>query len=139
MKINEAFRKFAHVVSNLAGSPQAFILAVVLILAWAASGPFFKFSDSWQLVINTGTTILTFLMVFLIQNTQNRDARVMHLKLDEIIRSMQKARNSLVDLENLSDEELDRLQDEFRRFRESHERAHGREKVPPAHPPNAHK
>ena len=126
MNFNETFRKFSHFVSNVAGSPRAFILAVVLIIGWAVSGPFFGFSDSWQLVINTGTTILTFLMVFLIQNTQNRDARVMHLKLDELIRSVQKARNSLVDLENMSDEELDALQDEFRRFREANENAHGR-------------
>jgi low affinity Fe/Cu permease len=133
MKINDAFRRFAATVSTLAGSPQAFILSVTLIVIWAVSGPFFGFSDSWQLVINTGTTILTFLMVFLIQNTQNRDARAIHLKLDELIRSMRHARNSLVDLEELSDEELDKLQEEFRQFRESHEAAHGREVAPPPH------
>lgn len=138
MKLKDSFRHFAQTVSSVAGSPQAFILAVVLIVAWALSGPFFNFSDSWQLVINTSTTIMTFLMVFLIQNTQNRDARAIHLKLDELIRSMRSARNSLVDLENMSDDELDALQDEFRKFRESHERAHGREKPPPPHPPHSH-
>ena len=135
MKINESFRKFAHFVSNVAGSPQAFILAVVLIIVWGVTGPLFHFSDSWQLVINTGTTILTFLMVFLIQNTQNRDARVMHLKLDELIRGVQTARNKLVDLEEMSDEELDRLQDEFRRFRERQDRKEGHPDKPiPARP-----
>ncbi len=138
MKLNDAFRTFAQRISTLAGTPLAFIVAVVLILIWAATGPIFGFSDTWQLVINTGTTILTFLMVFLIQNTQNRDARAIHLKLDELIRSMHQARNSLVDLEDMSDEELDKLQDEFRRFRESHDRAHGREKLPPPHAPHVH-
>ncbi len=139
MKINEVFRRFAHTVSTVAGSPQAFIFSVVLIIGWGLLGPIFHFSDSWQLVINTGTTILTFLMVFLIQNTQNRDARAIHLKLDELIRGVQHARNSLVDLENLSDEELDKLQDEFRRFREAHAEAHGRDKGPNAHAPHGHK
>jgi low affinity Fe/Cu permease len=137
MKVNESFRKFAHFISNVAGSPQAFILAVFLIIVWGVTGPLFHFSDSWQLVINTSTTILTFLMVFLIQNTQNRDARVMHLKLDELIRGVQKARNKLVDLEEMSDEELDRLQDEFRRFRERQDRQEGRPDKPiPARPVN---
>lgn len=118
--MNGNFRKFAASVSNIVGSPWAFILAVLVIFIWAITGPIFGFSDTWQLVINTGTTIITFLMVFLIQNTQNRDARAIHLKLDELIRSVQGARNSLVDLENLSDEELDRLQKEFERFRQRH-------------------
>jgi low affinity Fe/Cu permease len=118
--MNGNFRKFAASVSNIVGSPWAFILAVLVIFIWAITGPVFGFSDTWQLVINTGTTIITFLMVFLIQNTQNRDARAIHLKLDELIRSVQGARNSLVDLENLSDEELDRLQKEFERFRQRH-------------------
>jgi low affinity Fe/Cu permease len=134
MNINDSFRKFAQKVSAMAGSPLAFVGAVVVILAWAVTGPFFRFSDTWQLVINTGTTILTFLMVFLIQNTQNRDARAIHLKLDELIRSLHQARNSLVDLEELSDEELDQLQEEFRRFRETHERAHDRGKAKPTQP-----
>jgi low affinity Fe/Cu permease len=95
-----------------------------VVLAWALTGPIFHFSDTWQLVINTGTTILTFLMVFLIQNTQNRDARAIQLKLDELIRAMGKARNSLLDLESLSDEELDQLTEEFRRFRERYDKEH---------------
>src|SRR5688572_9362388 len=135
MKVNEAFRQFAQKVSVLAGSPMTFILAVALILLWAVTGPYFGYSDTWQLVINTTTTILTFLMVFLIQNTQNRDARAIHLKLDELIRGVKQARNSLVDLEDMSDEDLDKLQEEFRRFRESHERAHGHQEVPPPHGP----
>jgi len=112
------FHKFAHVTSNAVGSPWAFVIAVLIILAWAVSGPIFRFSDTWQLVINTGTTIVTFLMVFLIQNTQNRDARAMHLKLDELIRSIHGARNKLVNLEELSDEELDQLHTEFKRLRD---------------------
>ncbi|GAB4212055.1 MAG: hypothetical protein OHK0022_47390 [Roseiflexaceae bacterium] len=92
--MNELFRKFANKTSDIVGSPWAFIAAVALIIGWAASGPLFGFSDTWQLVINTGTTIITFLMVFLIQNTQNRDARAIHLKLDELIRSVKGARNS---------------------------------------------
>ena len=118
MALNELFRKFAHKTSEIVGSPWAFLAAVGVIVAWAVSGPLFGFSDTWQLVINTGTTIVTFLMVFLIQNTQNRDAKAIHLKLDELIRSIQEARNGLVDLEDLSDEELQRLQEEFRRLRE---------------------
>ena len=100
------------------GSPWAFIAAVLLILGWALSGPLFGFSEVWQLVINTGTTIITFLMVFLIQNTQNRDAKAMHLKLDELLRGVEGARTSMVDLENLSDEELKKLQNDFQRLRE---------------------
>ena len=116
--MNELFRKFAHKTSMDVGSPWAFITAVMIIVIWAVTGPIFGFSDTWQLVINTGTTIVTFLMVFLIQNTQNRDAIAIHLKLDELIRGMKSARNSLVDLEDLSDEELEQLQQEFQRLRE---------------------
>ena len=100
------------------GTPWAFIAAVLLILGWAVSGPFFGFSEVWQLVINTGTTIITFLMVFLIQNTQNRDAKAIHLKLDELLRGVEGARTSMVDLEDLSDEDLKKLQNEFQRLRE---------------------
>ncbi len=92
-----------------------FIVACFVVVGWAATGPLFKFSDTWQLVINTGTTIVTFLMVFLIQNTQNRDTRAVHLKLDELIRSKKGARNSLVNLEEMSDDDLDKLQQEFKR------------------------
>src|SRR3954451_14376065 len=116
--LNEAFRKFANKTSDAMGSPWAFIAATLVILAWAMSGPMFGFSEVWQLVINTGTTIITFLMVFLIQNTQNRDAKAMHLKLDELLRGVEGARTSMVDLEDLSDEDLKKLQDEFQRLRE---------------------
>ena len=116
--MNELFRKFAHKAAGIVGSPWSFIIALAIIIVWALTGPIFHFSDTWQLVINTGTTIVTFLMVFLIQNTQNRDAKAIHLKLDELIRSVEQARNNLVDLEDLSDEELDRLEQEFRQFRE---------------------
>ncbi len=116
--MQELFRKFASKTSRIVGSSWAFITAVLVIVVWAITGPIFHYSDTWQLIINTGTTIVTFLMVFLIQNTQNRDAKAIHLKLDELIRSMQGARNGMVDLEDLSDEELKRLQDEFQRMRE---------------------
>lgn len=119
--MNEFFRKFAHKAAGIVGSPWSFITALGIIIVWAITGPIFHFSDTWQLVINTGTTIVTFLMVFLIQNTQNRDAKAMHLKLDELIRSVEQARNNLVDLEDLSDEELAQLETEFRRFREKNE------------------
>lgn len=115
--MNELFRRFAHLTSQATGSPWGFILAVLTIVVWAALGPVFGYSDTWQLVINTGTTIVTFLMVFLIQNTQNRDALALHLKLDELIRAVKGARNQLVDLEDMTDEELDRLQKEFAAFR----------------------
>jgi len=118
--MNEYFRKFAAKISVIVGSPGSFILAVSVIIVWAITGPLFHFSDTWQLVINTGTTIVTFLMVFLIQNTQNRETKAIHLKLDELIRSNTRARDSLVDLESLSDEELTRLQEEFQNFRKRH-------------------
>ena len=101
------------------GTPAAFLLALLCITAWAALGPLFHFSDTWQLVINTATTIITFLMVFLIQNTQNRDTKALHLKLDELLRGVAGARTSLVSLESLSDDELDRLQEQFERLRRS--------------------
>jgi low affinity Fe/Cu permease len=116
--MNEIFRKFAHTASEVVGSSGTFIVALAAIVAWVMLGPYFHYSDTWQLVINTATTIVTFLMVFLIQNTQNRDAKAIHLKLDELIRSVEGARNYLVDLENLSDRELARLQQEFQRLRE---------------------
>lgn len=121
--MNELFRRFAARFSNITGSPWAFIAALTILLLWAFTGPLFGFSDTWQLLINTGTTIVTFLMVFLIQNTQNRDAKAIHLKLDELIRSVKEARNSLVDLEHLSDAELDKLQEQFQRLRE-HQAVH---------------
>lgn len=111
-----SFRRFAAHAAAAVGSPWAFAAAAASIVVWASLGPAFAYSDTWQLVINTGTTIITFLMVFLIQNTQNRDARAMHLKLDELIRSIRSARNRLIDLEELSDEELKQLQKEFQRL-----------------------
>jgi low affinity Fe/Cu permease len=110
------FRRCSHWLSVAVGTPWAFGLAFVTIVTWAVLGPVFHYSDTWQLVINTATTIITFLMVFLIQNTQNRDTKALHLKLDELLRGVEGARTSLVDLENLSDEELDRLQKEFERL-----------------------
>lgn len=118
------FRKLSKHVSNIMGQPSAFVLAGLIIIIWALLGPIFHFSDTWQLVINTGTTIITFLMVFLIQNTQNRDTRAIHLKLDELIRSNKLARNTLIDLEELSDEEMDQLHLEFSALKQAfHERA----------------
>jgi len=107
---NDAFGKFAASASGWLGSKWAFAGAGAIIVIWAAVGPIFHFSDTWQLVINTGTTIVTFLMVFLIQNTQNRDARAINLKLNELIRAIDKARDQMIDIENLSDLELDELQ-----------------------------
>lgn len=116
--MNELFRKIAHKTSDLIGSPIAFIAAVLVIIAWAVTGPLFGFSDTWQLVINTGTTIVTFLVVFMIQNTQNRDSKAIHLKLDELLRAVKEARTGLVDLEDLSDEELKKLEEDFRKLHE---------------------
>jgi low affinity Fe/Cu permease len=116
--MNDLFRRFANSAAQWLGSPAAFMIAAVTILAWAAVGPMFDYSDTWQLAINTGTTIVTFLMVFLIQATQNRDAKAIQLKLDELIRGLKGARNHLVNLESLTDAELDDLQKEFQRIRE---------------------
>src|SRR5438874_10758044 len=115
------FRKFAIAAANALGSSWMFIANVLLILLWLLSGPFFKFSDTWQLFVNTITTVFTYLAVFLIQNTQNRDAKAIHLKLDELIKGVAGARTGLVDLQNLSDSELDTLQKEFSRLRAKHE------------------
>ncbi|HST11536.1 MAG TPA: low affinity iron permease family protein [Terriglobales bacterium] len=111
------FQALATRCSQVAGSKWAFITALAIISFWAASGPYFHYSDTWQLVVNTATTIVTFLMVFLIQNTQNRDARAMHLKLDELIRSMRRANNEMIDIEKLSDEELAGLATNFEHIR----------------------
>lgn len=113
--MNKFFRIIANRVSQIAGSPFAFLIALVTVVVWALSGAFFNFSDTWQLVINTGTTIVTFLMVFLIQNTQNRDGKAMQLKLDELIR-VSKARDSFVSLENLTDEELMQIDEQFKKL-----------------------
>src|SRR5213595_2073767 len=116
-RARDSFRHFARRSSEVLGSAWAFIWALLIIAVWGLTGPTFHFSHTWQLIINTGTTIVTFLMVFLIQNTQNRDAKAMHLKLDELIRAIQGARNRLVDLEKLSDEELKQLEEQFTHLR----------------------
>ena len=108
-----AFSRLAKWTAHAAGHPAAFALALLIILAWAMSGPVFRFSDTWQLVINTGTTIVTFLMIFLVQNTQNRDSTAIQLKLDELIRAMEGAHNALLDLEELTEEDLDRIRDRY--------------------------
>jgi low affinity Fe/Cu permease len=118
--LREWFRRFAHKTADNMGSPGAFFVAIGLVVVWAVTGPMFGYSDTWQLIINTGTTILTFLMVFLIQNTQNRDAKALHLKLDELIRALEGARNKLVALEEMTDDELAELQEQFKRLHERH-------------------
>lgn len=130
--MNDFFHTFATKIAFIAGTPWAFLVALAGVLAWAVSGPLFGFSDTWQLVINTSTTILTFLIVFLIQNTQNRDAKALHLKLDELLRAVEGARTGLVDLEDMTDEELAKLQKEF-------ERLHRKEHDQPAPPQKAAK
>jgi low affinity Fe/Cu permease len=117
--MNEVFRRLAHRTSQLVGSPFAFLLALAVVAIWAATGPAFGFSDTWQLVINTGTTIVTFLMVFLIQNTQNRDSRAVHIKLDELILYTSGADNSLVDMDRLSDEQVAKLEDHLKNLAEA--------------------
>jgi low affinity Fe/Cu permease len=115
--MSEFFRRMAKRIACAIGSPYAFVIALGGVTLWAALGPVFGFSDTWQLVINTSTTIITFLVVFMIQNTQNRDSKALHLKLDELIRSIDAARNGLIDSEDLSDAELNRLEGEFAKFR----------------------
>ena len=112
------FVRFAKWTARVTGRPMAFVIAVIGIVAWACTGPVFGFSDTWQLVINTSTTIITFLMVFLIQNTQNRDAEAIQVKLDELIRAMQGAHTALLDLEELEDEELDRIRANYEQIAE---------------------
>ena len=117
--INLWFSRFASETAQVVGHPFMFLLAVVVLVIWAVSGPFFHFSDTWQLIINTGTTIVTFLVVFLIQNTQNRDAKALHLKLDELIRSHNPANDDLIDIQKLSDEELDQLEKRYEKIRKA--------------------
>jgi low affinity Fe/Cu permease len=116
--MRNAFRRFARASAEAVGSPAAFLLGVVMTLIWAASGSYFHYSDTWQLIINTGTSIGTFLIVFLIQHTQNREAKVMQLKLDELIRAVKQARTELVQMEALTDSELESLQREFQKHRD---------------------
>ncbi len=110
------FTRFANWTARIAGRPSAFVLALTVIVAWVTTGPLFGFSDSWQLVINTGTTIVTFLMVFLIQNAQNRDAEATQVKLDELIRAIEGAHNALLDLEELEQRDLDRIRASYERL-----------------------
>lgn len=114
--MRDGFRAFSIAAANALGTSWMFLINVGLILIWAVAGPFFHYSDSWQLIVNTGTTVLTYLAVFLIQNTQNRDAKAIHLKLDELIKGVEGARTHLVSLESLTDDELDKLQKEFARL-----------------------
>jgi low affinity Fe/Cu permease len=130
--MNELFRQFAQKAAHMVGTSWAFILAATLIIVWATTGPLFHYSDTWQLVINTGTTIITFLMVFLIQNTQNRDAKAIHLKLDELIKGVKGARTGLVNLEQLSDKDLEKLQGEFERLHNSVAHLHDHDDDQPA-------
>jgi low affinity Fe/Cu permease len=120
--VSDAFRIFARRSSMVLGSAWAFASAILIIIVWGLTGPTFHYSDTWQLIINTGTTIVTFLMVFLIQNTQNRDAKAAHLKLDEVIRALKGARNEFIDLEKLADEDLTSLEKQFERVRKKAER-----------------
>jgi low affinity Fe/Cu permease len=112
------FTRFANGASRATGKPGTFVLAVVIVVVWAVTGPMFAFSDTWQLIINTGTTIVTFLMVFLIQNTQNRDSEAMHVKMDELIRALEGAHNALLDLEELDDRTLDTIRGRYRKLAE---------------------
>ncbi len=123
---NDWFGRFAASASGWLGSKWAFAGAGLVIVVWAALGPIFHYSDTWQLVINTGTTIITFLMVFLIQNTQNRDARAINLKLNELIRAIDKARDQMIDIENLSDLELDELQAKYEKIKAECDERQGR-------------
>ena len=114
--MGEIFHKFATSISEIVGTPWAFLTALLLVILWVAAGPVFQYSDSWQLVINTSTTIITFLMVFIIQSSQNRDTKAIHIKLDELLRAVHGARTGLINIENLSDEDLLQLQQEFERL-----------------------
>ncbi len=130
------FTRFARWTSHAAGRSMAFALAVMVIAVWAATGPVFRYSDTWQLVINTGTTIVTFLMVFLIQNTQNRDSEAMHLKLDELIRAVRSASNELLDLEECDEAELTRIHQRYARLAsEARERLEQRASRPSSREP----
>jgi len=120
MNVNETKTRFETVAARFSGwvgSPWAFCSALIAILIWGLAGPYYHYSDTWQLVVNTATTIITFLIVFLIQNTQNRDARALHLKLDEVIRALGPAHNDMINIENLSDAELEHLTARYERFR----------------------
>ena len=127
--MNDLFRKFAAKVSTMVGKPVAFFVAISVIICWAMAGPIFGFSNTWQLFINTGTTIVTLLMVFLIQNTQNRDSRAIHLKLDELIKAIRGARDSMVSLEEMPDKDIEELHGEFQKIHNKYQRALERRKI----------
>ena len=118
--MKELFRRLAEYAAHAVGSYWAFLIALLTIVVWALTGPYFNYSDTWQLFINTGTTIVTFLMVFLIQNTQNRETRIVALKLDELLRGVEGARTGLVELDHMSDEDLERVRQEFARMRDKY-------------------
>jgi low affinity Fe/Cu permease len=118
--MKEIFRRLAEETAHAVGSYWAFLIALLTIVVWALTGPYFNYSDTWQLFINTGTTIVTFLMVFLIQNTQNRETRIVALKLDELLRGVEGARTGLVELDHMSDEDLERVRQEFARMRDKY-------------------
>ena len=112
--MKEVFRKLSETTSHIVGTPPAFLTATLVVIVWAFTGPYFNYSDTWQLVINTGTTIVTFLMVFLIQATQNRDTRILNLKMDELLRALDGARNEFSSLDELSDDQLEQINKQFR-------------------------
>lgn len=134
--MRQLFTNFASKTAHLVGTCWAFLIAAIIVIVWAFTGPLFGYSDTWQLVINTGTTIITFLMVFLIQNTQNRDAKAMHLKLDELISAMKGARNEMIDIEELSDEQLEEIAARYRAMKAECQYSDNEDscdiKVPPA-------
>jgi low affinity Fe/Cu permease len=118
--MRDLFRRWAERTAHAVGSPWAFLLAILTIAVWGLTGPYFKYSDTWQLIINTSTTIVTFLMVFLIQNTQNRETRIVSLKLDELLRGVTGARTGMVQLDHMTDDELEHVQAEFTRLRDKY-------------------
>lgn len=118
--MKEKFRRVAESIAHAVGSYWAFLLALVTVVVWALTGPYFNYSDTWQLFINTGTTVVTFLMVFLIQNTQNRETRIVTLKLDELLRGVEGARTGMVTLDHMSDKELEEVKHEFTRMRDKY-------------------
>jgi low affinity Fe/Cu permease len=130
--LNLWFSRFASKTAQIVGHPYIFMMAVLIIVVWGLAGPYFHYSDTWQLVINTGTSLATFLVVFLIQNTQNRDAKALHLKLNELIRSHHPANNDLIDIEKLSDEELDELEKRYEQIRKRLEARRGQKEEQPA-------
>ena len=132
MSAKDKFHIFSKLMADAMGTPFAFVAALLSLIVWAFMGPFAGFSDTWQLIINTATTIITFLMVFIIQNTQNRDSKALHLKLDELLHAVKGARESFIDLEDLSDEKLDQLQRQFEKVRHKREKKEGgQESEPP--------